>query len=269
MSATQADGRHRPARADARRRARRRSAGSGGGPPSRSASTRTCWSTASSCSTSRATRRWRRPWPRTSRRSRPRPRCGRTLLRARATRGTSRRSTARCTTSRARYPFDARARGLPGPHHHRHARRADLPVPADRVAPLPGAGCCRPRRRGAARGRRGQLQRHRPRPLEATTASPRASREEQREGARRSSRRASTRATPRFNRLDRAHRAGGDRARATPILLTGPTGAGKSQLARRIYELKQAAAAGGGRVRRGQLRDAARRRRRCPRCSVT
>ena len=55
------------------------------------------------------------------------------------TAGTSRRSTARCTTSRARYPFDARARGLPRAHHDRHARRADLPVPADRVAPLPGA----------------------------------------------------------------------------------------------------------------------------------
>ena len=36
----------------------------------------------------------------------------------------------------------------------------------------------------------------------------------------------------------------------------GPTGAGKSQLARRIYELKKAPAAADGTVRRGELRDA-------------
>ena len=50
------------------------------------------------------------------------------------------------------------------------------------------------------------------------------------------------------------------RSRA-PMLLMGPTGAGKTQLARRIYELKQARHQVDGRVRRGQLRHPARRRR--------
>ena len=35
-------------------------------------------------------------------------------------------------------PVRRRGRGLPGPHHDRHARRADLPVPPHRVAALPG-----------------------------------------------------------------------------------------------------------------------------------
>ena len=81
-----------------------------------------------------------------------------------------------CTTSPARYPFDPDARGLPRPHHDRHARRADLPVPADRVAPHPRRACCRPARRRARAARRpGHVPHHRPRPLASTTASPRAS----------------------------------------------------------------------------------------------
>jgi len=42
-----------------------------------------------------------------------------------------------------------------------------------------------------------------------------------------------------------------------PVLLTGPTGAGKSHLARRMFELKRVAPPGQRRLRRGQLRDAA------------
>ena len=49
--------------------------------------------------------------------------------------------------------------------------------------------------------------------------------------------------------------------RDAPILLTGPTGAGKSRLARRIYELKRSRRLVSGELRRAQLRDAARRRR--------
>ena len=50
-------------------------------------------------------------------------------------------------------------------------------------------------------------------------------------------------------------------ASADPVLLCGPTGSGKSQLARRIFELKKVAAADGGRAGRGELRHPARRRR--------
>ena len=65
----------------------------------------------------------------------------------------------------------------------------------------------------------------------------------------------------RFNRADRADRAGGHALDRAPILLTGPTGAGKSQLARRIYELKKQPAAAHRRASSSQLRHAARRRR--------
>ena len=54
-----------------------------------------------------------------------------------------------------------------------------------------------------------------------------------------------------------------------PILLLGPTGAGKSQLARRIFELKKARRQVSRRARRGQLRHPPRATGRCPRCSGT
>ena len=56
---------------------------------------------------------------------------------------------------------------------------------------------------------------------------------------------------------------------SAPILLLGPTGAGKSLLARRIFELKKSAAPGQGPVRRGQLRHASAATRRCRRSSAT
>ena len=52
--------------------------------------------------------------------------------------GTSSRCTGRCTISRARIR-SIPSGGLPRPRHHRHARRADLPVPADRDALHPRA----------------------------------------------------------------------------------------------------------------------------------
>jgi hypothetical protein len=64
---------------------------------------------------------------------------------------------------------------LPRPHHHGHARRADLPLPAHRGAATSRGGCCRPRRRARARqtprppDRReptGALCGHRPGPVE-------------------------------------------------------------------------------------------------------
>jgi hypothetical protein len=66
---------------------------------------------------------------------------------------------------RAQLPFPTRARGIPRAHHHRHARRADLSVPVDGVAPLAGP----PRPDVPAVGSRAALARslhdHRSRPL--------------------------------------------------------------------------------------------------------
>ena len=63
----------------------------------------------------------------------------------------------RAARLRARATLRARARGLPRPHHDRHARRADLPVPADRVAPssrpAPPDLAARARRRRQRRAR--------------------------------------------------------------------------------------------------------------------
>ena len=116
----------------------------------------------------------------------------------RTTRGTSRRSTARCYDFARALPVRARARGLPGPHHHRHARRADLHVPAGRVAPLPGAAASRPRRPGRDERRRGRA-RYAIIDLDLSQYDQLARALSSRSSARgcRSSRRASTRGTPR------------------------------------------------------------------------
>ena len=78
------------------------------------------------------------------------------------TRGTSRRSTPPCTTS-PRRTRSIRRRGIPRPHHHRHARRPDLSVPAHRGAPLPGqADPVAPKQDQRSDGR---VPDHRPRPV--------------------------------------------------------------------------------------------------------
>ena len=152
---------------DPRRRPGRERAGSGGARRSRSASTRT-----SLVGPARA--------PAPARASAPRRRRGRQDIRdvlARRRRcasaiwrfaipGTSRRST-RAARLRPRLPVPAGRRGLPRPHHDRHPRRADLPVPAHRVAPLPRpaaadvAAAAAPRRGGP-----GSYCDHRSRPVE-------------------------------------------------------------------------------------------------------
>ena len=129
-------------------------------------------------------------------------------------------------------------RGLPRPHHHRHPRRADLPVPADRVALAAGP----PAPELAARARASAGRARAPcgssiSTCRATTRSPRAS-PRARPATSRSSSRASRPATPAFNDLIEQIEQVALASRA-PILLTGPTGAGKTQLARRIYELKR------------------------------
>ncbi len=143
---------------------------------------------------------------------------------------------------RARLPVRAGPGGLPRPHHHRHARRADLHVPAHRVAALPGAAHCRRRRRSAREAARGRARtRSSISTSRGTTASRRASRKEQREGRvvpQGGHRRRERRVQP----ADRADRAGGDRARARPSCSRARRARGKSQLARRIYELKKAPA---------------------------
>ena len=83
-----------------------RGAGRTGGRPSRSASTRTCSSTASSCSTRRQFTALAETVASRHRSVSPETEVRLHRARFRATRGTSRRSTARCTTSRAAYPFD-------------------------------------------------------------------------------------------------------------------------------------------------------------------
>ncbi len=125
--------------------------------------------------------------------------------------------------------------GLPDPHYHRHACRADLPLPADRSAlsarqaPADTAsqGC-------AAADRHLGLDRSRPFTLRfiasrfaeasAESASFLKSGIETRNAA--------------FNRMIEEIEQVAVRSRA-PILLMGPTGAGKSQLARKVYELKK------------------------------
>ena len=76
-------------------------------------------------------------------------------------------------------------------------------------------------------------------------------------------------ATPAFNRADRADRAGGDRARAAPILLIGPTG--RRQVAARAAHLRAQEGPAPGRRRRSSRSTAPRcaATRRCRRCSAT
>ena len=203
---------------------------------------------------------WRQSCATTSAACRPRPRCGSGRMTSR-TRGTSKRSTARCTTSSAAYPFDADARGLPRPHHDRHARRADLPVPPDRVAahPRPPAP---DQSAGAEAARHGGRA-----PIASSTST---SRKYDRIASRFAREALDDTSLPEVGHRH-AQRATSTRSSigsstspsrsAAPILLLGPTGAGKSLLARRIYELKRHAASDRGAVRRGELRHAPRRRR--------
>ena len=145
----------------------------------------------------------------------------------------------RAARFRARATLRHRDGGLSHPHHHRHPRGADLPVPADRGALLPRPACCRlSPPRAAHRQPAGQLFDHRPRPLAIRPHRQRASRRAGR-----------GRFVPEVRHRDAQRRLQPhDRARSSawrsrskaPLLLTGPTGAGKSQLARRIFELKKA-----------------------------
>ena len=166
------------------------------------------------------------PCATTSGTCRPRRRCACTST-PRPTRGTSRRCTARCTTSRARYPFD------PGREDYLvhittgHPRRADLPVPADRVAPHPRAPAAdRPPRRDASHEPGGyqiiDLDLSKYDRIATRFAKDAARRADDAEVRHRDAQRG-------LQRADRAHRARRDRARAAPMLLLGPTGAGKSR----------------------------------------
>ncbi len=78
----------------------------------------------------------------------------------------------RAARLRARLPLRPRARGLPRPHHHRHAHRADLHVPAGREPRTSPGGWCRPSPAARARGRGGPgaLHAHRPGPVEVRHA---------------------------------------------------------------------------------------------------
>ena len=78
----------------------------------------------------------------------------------------------RAARLRAALPLPSRAGGLPRPHHHRHAHRADLHVPAGGVPAHPRRGWSRRRRRhGPRQGRRpGTYTHHRPRPVEVRHA---------------------------------------------------------------------------------------------------
>ena len=132
--------------------------------------------------------------------------------------GISRRSTARCTTSRAP-TVRAGARGLSRPHHHRHACRADLPVPAHRVAPFPGAAAA-DLAAGAAQGAASGSWRSIDLDLSSYDRIATRFAREQREGLSFLKSGIDTRNAA-FNPLIERDRAGGGRSRA-PMLLTGP-----------------------------------------------
>ena len=151
------------------------------------------------------------------------------------------------------------ARGLPGPHHDRHAHRPDLHVPADRVAALSGAPdpdvAAVDRAGGSPAGTYTIID------LDLSAYDSIAARFQQEQHARasRSSRPASTpkrRVQPADRRLEQvAHR----------VARSGAAGRahGLGQVAARAAHLRaqEGAAAGRRRARRGQLRDAARGRR--------
>ena len=259
LMATQADGRrHRPARAHARRRARAEALGAVAAHRRRCASTRTCWSTASSCSTSaRYTRLG-----------------GDRRRRHRAGLAGDRGAAARCSTIADPWDFEEVygalhdfARGYPFDPEREdylvhittgtHVAQICLFLltesrhfPARLLQTSPPRRGARPARAATASSTSTSRVRP-PRPALPQGAAARGSSFlkagiETRNAA--------------FNRLiERIEQVAIALARPDPAI--GPTGAGKSQLARRIYELKQAAAPGRGRVRRGQLRDPARRRR--------
>ena len=141
------------------------------------------------------------------------------------------------------YPFDPDAEDYLVHITTGHARGADLPVPADRVAPpARPAGADQSAARRQRRGP-GHLSHHRPRPLEVRPdrLAFRA------RGARQTAQLKSGIETRNaaFNALiERIEHVAVRSTRADPA--AGPTGAGKSLLARRIYELKRAAPAGPG-----------------------
>ena len=251
--------RHRPARHAIWTPATARTAGRRGGRPCRSASTRTCWSTGSSCSTSRRTSKLAELVAERHRLVSPETEVRHAPGRLRTTRGTSRRSTPRCTTSPGRYPFD--------PEHEEylvhittgtHVAQICLflltesrHLPGKLLQTSPAAG-------DSSKTRSGSLSDHRPGPVEVRPPrlALRAGADRKRLSFLKSG--IDTR-NAEFNRLiERIEQVA--IAQRAPMLLTGPTGAGKSQLARRIYELKTAAAADRRPVRRGQLRHAPRRR---------
>ena len=111
----------------------------------------------------------------------PETRCARTLVELRRPVGLREVYGALHDFARS-LPLRPGPRGLSGPHHDRHARRADLPVPADRVALLPGAAAADRAAEAPRRGRSpASYSDHRSRPVEATTASPRGFEQQQRE----------------------------------------------------------------------------------------
>ena len=207
--------RHRPSR---HRRSisgtRRRALGAAGGRRSTCAGTRTCWSTGFELlSRQRLTTARRRRDRATSRTVSPETEVRRALHRRSRDPWDFEEVYGALHDFARGYAVRARARGLPRPHHHRHARRADLPVPADRGAPLPGAAAAdlaaarRPARR-ARHATASSISISR-----STTASRRAFAQEQRESRQFLKAGIATRNAA-FNRADRAHRAGRDRARA-------------------------------------------------------
>ncbi len=205
------------------------------------ASTRTCVvEPLRAAASTRASRALARRWsPKTSRRSRPRRRSPRAELALRDPWDFEEVYGALHDFARA-YPFDPeREDYLVHITTGTHVAQICLFLLAEsRHLPARLQTSRRPAATGRAHGARGHLRDHRPRPL--PLRPPRlALRRRARRGAVVPQGRASRRATPPSTRSSSASSASPLRTRA-PMLLTGPTGAGKSQLARRIYELKRA-----------------------------
>ncbi len=160
----------------------------------------------------------------------------------------------------------ARERGLPRAHHDRHARRADLPVPAVRDARDPRSAAASVAERQAASGAR---RRHRPRAREVRSARGAVPRTP---GSRRVAAQARDRHPQRaLQHDDRGARAGrdvlegcvaahrGDRHRQDPAV----PAVVRAQACAPVHACEARAA------RRGQLRDACAATSRCRCCSAT
>ena len=185
------------------------------------------------------------------------------------TRGTSRRSTARCTTSRA--PI----RSIPMREDYlvhittgTHVAQICLFLLTEaRYFPARLLQTSPPPRR-ARRRAPGTLRDHRPRSVELRPPRARASRSEQRESTSFLKSGIETRNAA-FNRADRA------RSSRWPIALEGADPADRADRRRQVaarpahLRAEEGAAPGRRAVRRGELRDAARRRRDVARCSAT